>query len=924
MLTDRSVDPTLGWVVGPRHTQRLGGRGQRVLARLAASAGRVVPADALAEPTDGPRTLSGVVRRLRTRIEPQPGAPRHLHTVFGKGYRLDLLPDPACQVPPRADPFVGREALARSILDAPDRQRVLTLVGMGGMGKTRLADRMGRLLRHRYAGGVRRVDLSACRTGADVELAMLRTLPPSTRPLADRLHELGRVLLLLDNVEQVHRVVREALQQWLPRAPGLRVLATSRRPIGCAAERCITVGPLSPAHSRKLLALHSGRPTTDTELLVGTLDGHPLSIEVVGARSRRLPPQLVAAQLAADGRLGGLPRRGVPTHQQTLRASLSWSWELLGPAERAALSGATVFSGSFSLFAAERVMGSAARALPALVEHSLLQQRQQTTRFGMLTLVRAFALEQPETKAGQTKLRLAHARYFSEHPAARIDLDDLRAAIGFAVDAAEVDLGVALFHRLLPAVGQHGPPRLGAMAARPLLGLSLPPPDRARIGTAITRWELAAGRSAQAAEVLDSLEQHAIPEIELHQLRGELAQARGRLPQALAAFRAAQAVTTPGSDAWLRARVWSAEVLEDQGRLDDATAIRDTLVDAIAACSDPPLRLRAWLGAGYLAATRGDLDGAARAYAEAEALQSDGGDALQAIHTRARRADLAVRAGRLDDAARWGEEVVRALRQLGHHRRAAAELGNLTRVHRQRGDLDRASAVAEEALALHEAHGDDRAAAVVLGSLGAIDLTAGRLDQARDRFEAAIARSTRAADSRHVGIALLNLAMVHAQQGHPEHAKPLLQQAAVQHAELGDAVHEGIALGNLGELQLQVGELSAARASLTAAMDRLSPRGHPAAGAFAAVLAHALAQSPDPRPEAVPRLLRRAHSTLASLPIERARAWCRNGQISLLQGDFDAASEALDHAQQLAGQADPRSTVSRQIAALAAALAATR
>ncbi|MBI4940415.1 MAG: winged helix-turn-helix domain-containing protein [Actinobacteria bacterium] len=396
---------------------------------------------------------------------------------------LDLLRDEPAPAPARADrpaaapkgaplpaaltSFVGREREVGELAAALGVSRLVTLVGPGGAGKTRLSVEVGR--GHAREGReVRLVEL-APHGADDVTTAVADALgvrdrvlrerapgdpagpaAPSSAAALDRLVDaIGTrpVLLLLDNCEHVVDEAARVAEHLLVRCPGLRVLATSREPLRIDGERLHSVGPLGtppdgatvdealghPAVrllADRAAAVRPGFVVDATTLrpvveICRRLDGLPLAIELAAARLRTLPPEVIAARL--DDRFGlltGGSRTALPRHQ-TLRAVVAWSWDLLTDDERDVAAHVAVFAGSFGEDAAAAVrpgVTDVPGVLLSLVEKSLLHVADDAAapappargavRFRMLETIREYGVERLTDSGGADAARDRHAAHY--------------------------------------------------------------------------------------------------------------------------------------------------------------------------------------------------------------------------------------------------------------------------------------------------------------------------------------------------------------------------------------------------------------------------------------------------------------------------------------------------------------------------------
>ncbi len=275
-------------------------------------------------------------------------------------------------IPAERDTFVGRDdALdALAALFHTDR-RLITTLGIGGIGKTRLAIRYALTWLGEYPGGVWFCDLSpassldgivlAVAQGLDVPLGREEPIPQLGAAIAGR----GQCLVILDNFEQVARHAEATVGRWLERAPEARFLVTSREVLGIPGEEAFVLAPLPADAAIRLFetrakAAHDtfgsgGSEAASIAMLVELLDRLPLAIELSAARIRVMSPRVMLDRM--DQRFKLLASSGGRRERQaTLRATLDWSWDLLAQSEQSALAQLSAFEGGFSLEAAEAVV----------------------------------------------------------------------------------------------------------------------------------------------------------------------------------------------------------------------------------------------------------------------------------------------------------------------------------------------------------------------------------------------------------------------------------------------------------------------------------------------------------------------------------------------------------------------------------------
>jgi predicted ATPase len=292
--------------------------------------------------------------------------------------------------------------------------RLVTLVGTGGIGKTRLAVEAAAELVADFEDGVWFVDLSAVRDPQLVAPAIAAALGTPAE-LADHVRH-RELLLVLDNLEQVLAAASE-LGLLLEGSPRLSLLVTSREPLRLRAERELPLRPLADEPAAQLFreranAIEPGFAGDEAQVagLCRRLDGIPLAIELAAARVKILAPDQLLSRL--ERRLpmliGGA--RDAPERQRTLRSTIEWSYDLLDEDERRLFASLSVFAGGWTFEAAEEVCDADLDTLHSLVDKSLA--RVEEGRFRMLETIREYAAERLEESGDVDELRRRHAAFF--------------------------------------------------------------------------------------------------------------------------------------------------------------------------------------------------------------------------------------------------------------------------------------------------------------------------------------------------------------------------------------------------------------------------------------------------------------------------------------------------------------------------------
>jgi predicted ATPase/class 3 adenylate cyclase len=361
--------------------------------------------------------------------------------------------------------LVGRQRELAELVRAlgEERRRLLTLTGPGGVGKTSLAVAAGTELLESFEDGVTLVGLAAIRDPGLV----LPTIGEALDANGDVVEHIGNreLLLVLDNVEQVVTSARE-LARMQSRCPSLSILATSREPLRIAGEREFPLAPLAEASAIELFrqraeAALPGFSSDDGRLaeICSRLDSLPLAIELAAARVKVLTADELLRRL--DRRLPILTagRRDLPERQQTLRATIEWSYELLDAGEQRLFARLAVFSGGWPIEAAEQVCDADLDTLASLLDKNLVRREEE--RFSMLETIREYAADRLEESDDAEELRRRHAAYFTRLAETwgsedlgppqvplrmrfRKDWDNIRAVFRWALESGEIENGLEL------------------------------------------------------------------------------------------------------------------------------------------------------------------------------------------------------------------------------------------------------------------------------------------------------------------------------------------------------------------------------------------------------------------------------------------------------------------------------------------------
>jgi non-specific serine/threonine protein kinase len=649
--------------------------------------------------------------------------------------------------------FIGREREMAEVVELLAGTRLLTLTGTGGVGKTRLALQVAGELVGTYPDGVWLVELATLENPALLPQTVAAALGVREEPgqpmratlvahLATR-----RLLLLLDNCEHLIAACAELTQALLRACPELRILATSREGLGAEGERLYRVPslavpdldhlPLSEdlaAHAAVALflvraqerragfALSVHNAATVVQVCA-RLDGIPLAIELAAARVGSLPLEAMAARLDDLFRLlSGGPRTALP-RQQTLRAALDWSYDLLSEPEQRLLNRLAVFAGGWTLDAAEAVCAGVGDddpevldLLAGLVNKSLVlldEMDGQQGRYRLLETVRQYAAERLHvSEEEELWVRDRHLAWFLA-----------------LVELAEPEL--------------RGPEQavwLGRLDAEH---------DNLRVAL---RWTVAlppqpGGRSVK----------------ERQRRRGDAEQGL-RLAAALRGFWEAHGHLSEG-------REWLERLLAGQGSPDDVNAEHT--------------RAKALNGAGWLALKQGDYERAVALCEESLTLGRELGDKAAIALSLLNLGVVALDQGHYERAMTLNEESLVLGRELGDTWGIAASLANLGTVAMEQGDYGRAAPLLEESAALLREQGDIGGVALVLHNLGYLEREQGHHGRAATWYAESLGLFHELEDSYGIASCLGGLAGVACAQNELQRAVRLGGAAAALREALG-------------------------------------------------------------------------------------------------------------------------------------------
>lgn len=731
--------------------------------------------------------------------------------------RLTNLPKPLTS-------FIGREEEIEEIKQTLAAHALVTLTGAGGAGKTRLSIELGRALVSAYGAGVWWVDLSPLADAERVPDAVAKSLgvqEKPNQPLTETIVEFLRakpLLLVVDNCEHLVAACAALIQTLLTQCENLRVLATSREALGIVGEQVYRVPSLAlpatedaattiremqtaPDQLQSYAAVHlfverarahaakfqlSHHNASQIVRICQRLDGIPLALELAAARTASLSVEEIANRLDDRFRLLTSGSRAALPRQQTLRALIDWSYDLLTDEERVLFRRLAVFAGGWTLEALTAIAGGAdqeaqSSALPVsasfivqailngLVSKSLVQVHfvGDERRYTIMETIREYAREKLNAADESARMGERHLDHFLKQAERaepnlygadqvqwlnrhEVENDNLRAALHTARDKGDA----ARLMRLCIALTQFWQERNHWSDGREWLERAI---------------EMAQAQSDPSTEFRKCRGWVLVRAASMAALQGDNQRAQGLAEQGLAIFR----------------------------ELDDTRGIAAGLY-----------QLGAWVG------TCGALTHARELLEQGLALARDAHDRYLEVLCLQEIGKVTRNLGDIHAARGWLEDALTASRALGASARTATILNSLGILAGRQADYAAAQSLYEASLALYRELGKKLEAAGILSNLGLVAIYQGEYEKARQVFEAGLAQMRELNDRVHTASMLATLGDILRKQKNHALARSTLAECLALYRELGNTRGRAIALLYLACIDLVDGDVSQAERNL--------------------------------------------------------------------------------------------------------------
>lgn len=718
--------------------------------------------------------------------------PIRLYQITGAGLREDFPPLNTLDARPNNLPiqltsFIGRETEMKQVKDDLKLNRLVTLASAGGSGKTRLALQLAAEIIDEYENGVWFVDLAALNDPALLTAKVNETLgikEESKKAIEETLIDFLKekeILILLDNCEQLVHACAELAEKLLSSCPRLKIIATSREALNCKGEKTFRIPPLtmpdpnSQQTPEQLTQYEAVRLFIERALLVNPefrvnngnapalagvcsrLDGIPLAIELAAARTKILSVEKIHERL--DDRfslLTGGKRTALP-RQQTLKALIDWSYDLLAEEERILWSRLSVFSGGWTLEAAEEICSyetidkdEILDLLSQLTEKSVIIYDELKERYRMLESIKQYGIEK---LPNGDEIFLRHLNYF-------LGLSQ-KVEPNIRTGNAKIWLGIieADHNNFLSAIDWSANNNNSEKGGLVAVGLG-------------EFWSIAGHYSTGIRLIENILQSSAAPDKSL----------RSKLLSWIGVFK------------WRHGDYEQSEKYHKEN-----LAIGREIGDkrGIAASLN---------SLGIVSFYRGDYEQAEKYSKESLAIGKETGDKRGIAVSINNLGNLSFDWGDYDQSEKYFKESLVILEEIGDKRGVAATINNLGNVSYERGDYEQAEKYYKECLAIRKEIGDQRGIAASMGNLGNVSSARGDYEQAEKYHEESLAIRKNIGDKFGFAKSMDNMGNVSFARGDYEQAEKYLKESLAMRKEIGDKRGIAETMNNLGNVSYARGD----------------------------------------------------------------------------------------------------------------------
>lgn len=601
--------------------------------------------------------------------------------------------------------LIGREQEIKEVLSWMKQRRMVTLVGTGGVGKTRLSIAVAEAALPRFEDGAWFVDLAPLTDPALIPQATAKALgvaEEQSRPIKETLTQTlstRSILLVLDNCEQFTEACADFAQQLLSSCPALTIIATSRQPLHIVGEQVLRV-PSLPVDSEavQLFADRAVRANSEFRLtekntadiveICRHLDGIPLAIEMAAARVRSLSIGEIKMRLGDRFRLLKSGNKGALPRQHTLRATIDWSHDQLSEPERTLLRRVSVFAGGWTLEAAEAVaaLQDVDELLSSLADKSLvIAETGETTRYRLLETVRQHALYHLTETGELLSTRMRHRDYF----------------LGFAFDIKPKLMAADQAHWFAVLDSEHDNLRQALSFC-----IEHEPATGVKLAGGLSRYWLTRGYYSEGRTTFSTLLALA-PERTEHRAialngAGLLAWRQSDYKAAEAAYEESLSIARELDDRLNIARALNnlALITRDQGGYDVARGMHEESIQIFRDCGEKLIAAVCLSNLGVVHQYQGDFTAARAAYEEGLAVQRELGERSSTGVTLNSLGEVALDQGDYEFARKCHEEGLAIATELEDNYGRASHLYGLGCAASQRGDTDQAMTYLLESLPL--------------------------------------------------------------------------------------------------------------------------------------------------------------------------------------------------------------------------------